>query len=122
MLRRQDCTLCNSRSDEEKLLSYNAVKLVTQKGTEVWEPRSRYYMKDLDDLEIISQVNSEIRGFYNYYAIANNSSYVQSFAYIMEYSMYKTYALKYQTSVSKEKTKSVSTEYSPFLIKTGKAT
>ncbi|MDQ6532166.1 reverse transcriptase domain-containing protein, partial [Flavobacterium sp. LHD-85] len=90
---------------KKKLLSYNAVKLVTQKGTEVWEPRSRYYMKDLDDLEIISQVNSEIRGFYNYYAIANNSSYVQSFSYIMEYSMYKTYALKYQTSVSKEKTK-----------------
>jgi group II intron reverse transcriptase/maturase len=90
---------------KKKLLSYNAVKLVTQKGTEVWEPRSRYYMKDLDDLEIISQVNSEIRGFYNYYAIANNSSYVQSFSYIMEYSMYKTYALKYQTSVSKEKAK-----------------
>jgi group II intron reverse transcriptase/maturase len=90
---------------KKKLLSYNAVKLVTQKGTEVWQPRSRYYMKDLDDLEIISQVNSEIRGFYNYYAIANNSSYVQSFSYIMEYSMYKTYALKYQSSVSMEKTK-----------------
>lgn len=89
----------------EKLLSYNAVKLITQNGTEVWKPRSRYYMKDLDDLEIISQVNTEIRGFYNYYSIANNSSFVQSFSYIMEYSMYKTYALKYQTSISKEKTK-----------------
>lgn len=90
----------------KKLLSYNAVKLTTQNGTEVWKPRSRYYMKDLDDLEIISQYNSEIRGFHNYYSIANNSSYVQSFAYIMEYSMYKTYALKYQTSVGKEKDKS----------------
>jgi group II intron reverse transcriptase/maturase len=89
----------------KKLLSYKAVKLVTPNSKEVWKPRSRYYMKDLDDLEIISQVNSEIRGFYNYYSIANNSSFIQSFSYIMEYSMYKTYALKYQTSISKEKTK-----------------
>jgi hypothetical protein len=59
----------------------------------------------LDDLEIISQYNAEIRGFYNYYSIANNSSFVQSFSYILEYSMYKTYALKYQTSISQEKTK-----------------
>ena len=30
-------------------------------------------MIDLDDLEIVSQFNAEIRGFYNYYSIANNS-------------------------------------------------
>ena len=95
-----------SETMRKKLLDYNAVKLIAQNGTEVWKPRSRYYMKDLDDLEIISQVNSEIRGFYNYYSIANNSPNVQSFSYILEYSMYKTYALKYQTSISKEKTKS----------------
>ena len=90
---------------KKKLLEYNAVKLISQNGKEVWKPRSRAYMKDLDDLEIISQYNSEIRGFYNYYSIANNSCFVQSFSYIMEYSMYKTYARKYQSSVSKEKTK-----------------
>lgn len=89
----------------KKLLNYGAVKLISQNGNEVWKPSPRYYMKDLDDLEIISQFNSEIRGFYNYYSIANNSSYVQSFSYIMEYSMYKTYATKYQSSISKEKTK-----------------
>ena len=33
--------------------------------------------------------NSEIRGFYNYYCIANNVAYALSkFGYIMEYSMY----------------------------------
>lgn len=89
----------------KKLLAYKALKIITRKGKEVWEPCSRTYMKDLDDLEIINQVNAEIRGFYNYYSIANNSSYVNSLSYILEYSMYKTYALKYQTSISKEKTK-----------------
>jgi group II intron reverse transcriptase/maturase len=89
----------------KKLAAYNALKMITQKGNEVWKPCPRTYMKDLDDLEIINQVNAEIRGFYNYYSIANNSPYVQSFSYILEYSMYKTYAMKYQTSISKEKTK-----------------
>ena len=89
----------------EKLFAYKALKLTMQNGNEVWKPCPRTYMKDLDDLEIINQVNAEIRGFYNYYSIANNSSYVQSLAYILEYSMYKTYAVKYQTSISKEKTK-----------------
>lgn len=90
---------------KKKLLTYGVVKMTSQNGNEVWKPFPRYYLKDLDDLEIISQFNSEIRGFYNYYSIANNSSTVQSFSYIMEYSMYKTYACKYQSSISKEKTK-----------------
>ncbi|RKR82406.1 group II intron reverse transcriptase/maturase [Mucilaginibacter gracilis] len=89
----------------KKLFAYDAMKINIQNGKEVWEPRFRGYMKDLDDLEIISQVNAEIRGFYNYYSIANNSSYVNSFSYVLEYSMYKTYAMKYQTSISKEKRK-----------------
>ena len=55
-------------------------------------------MKDNDDLEILRTYNSEIRGFYNYYSIANNSSIINSFKYIMEYSMYKTYATKYRTT------------------------
>ena len=42
-----------------------------------------------------------IRGFYNYYCIANNSSIINSYKYIMEYSMYKTYGTKYRTSISK---------------------
>jgi len=43
----------------------------------------------------------KIRGFYNYYCIANNSYTIDSFYNIMEYSMYKTYACKYQSSVRK---------------------
>jgi hypothetical protein len=45
--------------------------------------------------------NAEVRGLYNYYAIANNSSSFNTFSSIMEYSMYKTYAGKLQSSVGK---------------------
>lgn len=61
----------------------------------------RTYMIDLDDLEIVSQFNAEIRGFYNYYSIANNSPAINSFYHIMSYSMYKTFARKYKSSVKK---------------------
>lgn len=83
----------------KKLLDYRVVKMVHHNGHEVWKPKSRYYMKDNDDLEILEQYNAEIRGFYNYYSIANNCSIINSFYYIMEYSMYKTYGTKYRTSV-----------------------
>lgn len=85
----------------KKLLEYDAVKIVVQNGKEVWKPKGRSYMRCLDDLEIISQYNSEIMGFYNYYSIANNSPVIDSFYNIMEYSMYKTYAAKYRTSKKK---------------------
>ena len=85
----------------KKLLEYDAVKITEQNGKEVWKPKGRSYMRCLDDLEIISQYNSEIMGFYNYYSIANNSPVIDSFYNIMEYSMYKTYAAKYTTSKKK---------------------
>lgn len=45
--------------------------------------------------DIVAAYNSEIRGFYNYYCIANNVAYALSkFGYIMEYSMYHTIAGK----------------------------
>ena len=52
--------------------------------------------------DIVARYNSEIRGFYNYYSIANNVSYAASkFGYIMEYSMYHTIAAKTNSSISK---------------------
>ena len=85
----------------KKLLEYDALKIIVQNGKEVWKPKGRTYMRCLDDLEIISQYNSEIMGFYNFYSIANNSPVIDSFYNIMEYSMYKTYAAKYSTSKKK---------------------
>lgn len=91
----------SSKKIKSRLLEYGAMKLTYHMGNEIWKPTARYKMKNCDDLEILERYNSEIRGFYNYYCIANNSSIINSFKYIMEYSMYKTYATKYRTSKSK---------------------
>lgn len=84
----------------KKLIALKAMEIKYVEGKEIWKAKSRYSMKNSDDLEIISTYNSEIRGFYNYYSIANNSAIINSFKYIMEYSMYKTYATKYRTRKS----------------------
>lgn len=87
-----------SSTIRDKLLSLKAMKITYVDGKEIWKSKSWYSMKDSDDLEILRTYNSEIRGFYNYYSIANNSAVINSFKYIMEYSMYKTYATKYRTT------------------------
>lgn len=90
----------NMDTIKSKLLEYGALVITNNNVVEVWQSKSRYYMKDNDDLEILDQYNAEIRGFRNYYKIANNSSVLHKFKYIMEYSMYKTYATKYRTQKS----------------------
>lgn len=70
-------------------------------GKSNWKAKARYHLKDNDDLEILDQYNSEVRGFRNYYRIANNASLASSFGYIMQYSMFKTFATKYRTSMRK---------------------
>mgnify|MGYP000829449467 FL=1 len=87
-----------SSTIRDKSLSLKAMEITYVDGKEIWKAKARYSMKDSDDLEILRTYNSEIRGFYNYYSIANNSSIINSFKYIMEYSMYKTYATKYRTT------------------------
>lgn len=66
---------------------------------ETWEPVHRKHLLHLDDLEILTQYNAEIRGLYNYYRIANNATVLNAFGYVMKYSMYKTFAAKYRSSV-----------------------
>lgn len=83
-----------------KLLEYGAMIIEkTVYGKDNWKAKARYYLKDNDDLEILDQYNSEIRGFRNYYRIANNAAHASSFGYIMQYSMFKTFATKYRTSM-----------------------
>lgn len=62
-------------------------------------PVHRTYLLHNDDLEILQEYNAEIRGLYNYYKIADNASVLGNFGYIMEYSMYKTFAAKYKTHI-----------------------
>jgi group II intron reverse transcriptase/maturase len=81
----------------DKLLAYDAMKIVTHNGREIWKPCTRVYLRNNDDLEILSRYNTEIRGFYNYYALALNSGTINNFKYVMQYSMLKTFATKYRT-------------------------
>lgn len=84
-----------------KLLEYGAVKFDYSTGKEIWKSKAREYLMNDSMLDIITRYNAEIRGLYNYYAIANNSASLNAFASIMEYSMYKTFAGKLQSSVKK---------------------
>ena len=96
------CLEAPSEVMRKKLLEYSAMTIeTTVYGKENWKAQARVYLKNNDPLEILDQYNSEIRGFRNYYRIANNASYVSSFGYIMQYSMFKTFAAKYQTSMRK---------------------
>ena len=99
-------TILNVRKKKRKkrLLSYGALKIHYDKGNgskEVWEPVCRSGLRNLDDLEILNQYNAEIRGLYNYYRIAHNATVLNNFLYVMKYSMYKTFAGKYRTSMRK---------------------
>lgn len=85
-----------------KLQEYHTFRIVTdENGKEKWKTIHRGKLINHPDIEIIAKFNAEIRGLYNYYRLANNVSVLSKFAYIMEYSMYKTYACKYRTTVSK---------------------
>ena len=85
----------------KKLMDYGAMKIVIEDGKEKWESTSRPYLSSNDDLEILNRYNSEIRGIYNYYCIANNVNILNSFYQIMKESMYKTFSSKYNSTVRK---------------------
>lgn len=86
---------------QSKLLELKAMEIKVQNGNEVWKPVHRGELVGRNDLNILDQYNGEIRGFCNYYSIANNRSKLHKFRCIMEYSFYKTLACKYRTSKRK---------------------
>ena len=69
--------------------------------TEIWRPIGRGKLIGRTDLSILDQYNGEVRGFCNYYSIANNRSKLHKFRYIMGYSFFKTLAGKYRTTKGK---------------------
>ena len=70
---------------QKKLLELGAMRIDVRNGTEIWQPTHRGKLVGRTDLSILDQYNGEIRGFCNYYAIANNRSKLHKFRYIMEY-------------------------------------
>lgn len=86
---------------QKKLLELGAMKIEVHNRTESWKPIHRGNLVGRTDLSILDQYNGEVRGFCNYYSIANNRSKLHKFRYIMEYSFYKTLACKYRTSKRK---------------------
>lgn len=81
-----------------KLKSLGVLK-VQKNG--VWIPTPRVGLEFLSDLEILSIYNAEIRGLYNYYALSYNTNVFNKFMYVMKFSMYKTFALKYRSTLRK---------------------
>ena len=87
---------------KKKLLELGVLKFSYHNGHEQWIPKHRSELINNDDLEILDSYNREIVGFYNYYSIANNCAHaLNNFKYIMEYSMYKTFAGKYKCRTRK---------------------
>ena len=85
---------------KNKLLSLEAMNVTTKNGKETWVSKGRTYLIDNESQDIVARFNTEIRGFYNYYSIANNASAIgSSFGCIMKFSMYKTLAQKFNCSV-----------------------
>lgn len=85
----------------KKLNDYEVLRFTEHNKVETWKPQSRIKLVNNDDLEILDTYNAEIRGFYNYFSIAHNAAAVNDFKHIMQYSMYKTFAKKYKTTVRK---------------------
>jgi group II intron reverse transcriptase/maturase len=85
-----------------KLQEYKAFKIVKDETKkEIWKPLHRGALMNRTDIEIVSKFNAEIRGIYNYYRLAGNVCGLDDFYYIMEGSMLKTFAAKYNTSMNK---------------------
>lgn len=87
-----------------KLLEYGAIRIKKdESGKERWKTMPRGKLINRTDIEILSRYNSEIRGLYNYYAIAGNVSTLNHFSSRMKYCMLKTFGSKYRCKVRKIK-------------------
>jgi group II intron reverse transcriptase/maturase len=89
----------NSTLAQKKLAEYEALEVRTIDGTDVWWAKPRRFMTPMKVENIVAQYSAEVRGFYNYFALAQNVSKVcASFAFIMKMSMLKTLAWKLNIS------------------------
>ena len=91
-----------------KLREYKAIRIKRdEKGKDHWRAIHRNELINFKDIDILNKYNSEVRGLYNYYCIANNACVIGNFAGLMKYSMLKTFAGKYRTKIKRIKTQYV---------------
>ncbi|RAL22529.1 reverse transcriptase/maturase family protein [Thermoflavimicrobium daqui] len=81
-----------------KLRSLNVLKVDSNNQ---WKAIHRTDLVNLEDTRILQVYNQEIKGIYRYYQLANNVTVLRHFYYIMQQSLAKTLACKYNTSVRK---------------------
>ncbi|WP_164491716.1 reverse transcriptase/maturase family protein [Staphylospora marina] len=93
------CRLCVPKETWMNRLLQLKVLKIDEKGR--WRAMHLPRLARLEDVEILNVYNAEIEGLYNYYRLADNVNVLRKFFYIMKYSMYKTFAGKYKTSVSR---------------------
>ena len=88
-----------------KAMERKAIEVKRDKvtGKETWRPMPRKELMNLNDAEIVARFNSEIRGMYNYYMIAENVATLHKYYYMARYSLLKTLAGKHRTYVSEIK-------------------
>jgi RNA-directed DNA polymerase len=66
------------------------------------KPTHRCKLSPLSDEEIICVYNAELRGLANYYCLAKGMKhYLNRLEFMFRYSLFKTFAYKYKTTVSK---------------------
>jgi group II intron reverse transcriptase/maturase len=82
----------------KKLINLDVIDKNSMDGKSEWKAKHRATLLNSDDLEILSLYNSELRGMYNYYRLANNVSVLNKFHWIMERSLIKTLASKHKTT------------------------
>ncbi|MFD0942672.1 group II intron reverse transcriptase/maturase [Savagea faecisuis] len=81
-------------------------KMVKDIDAKKWKILHRPRLLRLTELEIVELYNAELRGLYNYYALAENVSHkMWQLRYVMEYSCLKTLAGKHKSSIAKMKNK-----------------
>lgn len=89
----------NPLTAQKKLAEYEALEVRNLNGKDIWWSKPRRFMTPMKVEDIVAQYSAEVRGFYNYFALAQNVSKVcASFSFIMKMSMLKTLAWKLNTS------------------------
>jgi group II intron reverse transcriptase/maturase len=71
------------------------------KGDNPFFPCSKKNFVALEDHDIVMRFNSIWRGIYNYYAVANNASYLKRVRYVLQYSCLMTLAHKHRMRLPK---------------------